>query len=80
MRVSCYLQIVPTLRNGRAVGARVERVTQDRPRDPLPAAVLMQVTLDVPAAVFAPLEAHGQIPETARIVPFAIEVEDGDAS
>lgn len=79
MKVDCWLQIVPTLRKGVVTGASVQRVTQSRPVDPLPAAVLMQLSLEVPESVWAPLSAHGEVPENARIVPFTIEVDEVSA-
>jgi hypothetical protein len=61
-------------------GAKVVRVTQEKPKRPLPGVVLVKLTIRVPSAAFLPLrpEAVVVIPEEMTAASLPIEVEAGD--
>lgn len=63
MKVTTYLQIVPTLdRWGGLRGLKVARATTKAPREPQAGAMTLQVEIDVPDAVFKPVLAKIVVP------------------
>lgn len=52
MKAHGYLQIVPDRRSdGKARSLSIQRVTQRHPRDPLPGAIVVGVSIDIPEEV-----------------------------
>lgn len=68
MKTTCYLQIEPIFWRGlaedRVREIRVQRVTQKRPRDPIPGCLIVKLDLDVADAAFLPLR-----PEATIVIP-----------
>lgn len=61
MKANGYLQIVPErTATGRARSLSIQRVSQRVPRSPLPGAIIVQVSLDIPDDI-----AHVQTVEAA---------------
>ena len=69
MKTTCYLQVEPTFyRWGSGDPTlreiRVKRVTQSRPRDPIPGSVIVKLTIDIADEAFLPLK-----PEATVVIP-----------
>lgn len=56
MKTTCFLQVEPTFFNSGTVREiSVARVTQKRPKQPLPGSVVVKLTVDIADAAFMPL-------------------------
>lgn len=58
MKTTCYLQVEPTFFGRSTPTLRditVQRVTQKRPKQPLPGSVVVKLTIDIADAAFLPL-------------------------
>lgn len=59
-RVPVYLQLLP---DGRTWSGHptVRRITNSRPDDPIPGALIVKVTLNIPREAFAPIEPSASV-------------------
>lgn len=83
MKASFYVQFEATHnRHGDVIAVKASRITQGRPYDRLPGAVLARLTVDVPDHVFQPLEAEGALQaEHVEVIPLVHdEDQDGQAA
>lgn len=71
MRSTFYVQFEATRNRAGAVTAvKAARISQGRPHEPLPGAVLTKLVVDVPEHVFQPLEAEGVIhADQVEVIP-----------
>jgi len=69
----CYLQVVPTYNvfSGKLAGAKVMRMTQTKPMEPLSEARVVKMKLNVPRSMFEdiPLEAVITLPPEEQSQP-----------
>lgn len=76
MKARGYLQIIPTrTTKGQARFLTIKRVTQTHPRDPLPGAIIVGVSIEIPDEV-----AHAQTVEAvAKAGALAVVIEPEEA-
>lgn len=61
-KTTCYLQLVPQFYSGGNVyRVTAQRVTTKKPSPPIPGALVVRLTLDVPDAAYLPLSPAAEI-------------------
>ena len=78
MKTTCYLQVVPAFgKNGEVKSIKAARVGADRPRVPLPGAIVCRLRIEIPDKAFAPVDVTVSVPMRLLESPAKVRVEKG---